>query len=471
MAADLPFFLQILLHILARKTLSNEYKDYFLSASHDWVCNPYVIDIRYVVRKGTNDTRLLAASISLVPFPLPQDMSFKVETEEILAGQEQRSGTKKELLEILQSAAEGRVKADSHEFLLSSDTSYMYSADLVGDNRWFDQLNLRVTGASPQAQSNPSYLLTRVTDNGLRRGSPPFDGLADLMAWLGLENPEIRHSQPTIDLRVFPPIDITSDVSLSNNCLRLTMYSHTKFDRSTFSLATRTLPADGVKSRTHVTSQITWNTIDVNKLEGKVEVQFENSDNVQIMLMIGESTVRRQWIMDPARAENNRLVAMQLFDKNLRMVREAFESSDSIRFEMAVGAVLFLMGFSSAVQLEKDAPDLVVSTPSGRIVLVECATKIADFHTKLGKLVGRKANLTAAMQGSKVPPRVEGLLVCAAPRDQIHADMKELRNHHIPIVTKEDLYAALDRLRFHVDPDAVLDEAIANLDRPDWLRV
>jgi hypothetical protein len=452
--------------------LNEEYRDHFLPAAHDWICDPYTAVIGYVARRRDNANHLLAASLNLHPYALPQDSSFKVETEDILAGILQLTGSKKDLLEIVHKAAVGSVEAHGHQFLLPCDGSYSYFSEFVSGERWYDTLNLRVAGSFPKTHSNPSYLMQCVTDNALRCTTPPFDGLAGLFTWLGLNNPEGTGHQPTIDLRVIPPIDFDAnpEVGLRNSCLRLALSAHPKFDLGKFSLAVMPFPGIGVKNRAHLASHVKWSAPEANKRDGELEVPLENADNVEVMLMIEQTTVRRQWKLDPTKADNYRLMAMQHFDPNLTKVKEALESRDGRQFEKGVGALLFLMGFSSALQPETNAPDIIVSTLGGRIVLVECTTRIADFHEKLGKLVDRKAALTKVMQDRIIPPRVVGMLVCGLPKDQIAADVEELREYQVPMLTKEALDGALERVRFHVDPDAVIDEALANLNRPDWLK-
>jgi len=185
------------------------------------------------------------------------------------------------------------------------------------------------------------------------------------------------------------------------------------------------------------------------------------------MLMVGETVVRRQWVLDSAKSQNLRMLAMQHFDADIRKVRQAlFDSTDSAKFESAVAAILYLLGFNPAVQLESDAPDLVVTTPGRKLALVECTTRIADFHAKLGKLVDRRSSLGKSLAGSGHPSEVHALLVCRLPRDQLAAQASEVQAHNIILVTREDLELAMYRVRYLNDPDAMLDTAAAHLDGP-----
>lgn len=197
-----------------------------------------------------------------------------------------------------------------------------------------------------------------------------------------------------------------------------------------------------------------------------MQIALAQADDVLVMLQIEESNVRRQWFIDPARARNNRLLAVQHFDKELRMLKHAvLESADPTKFEHGVAGLLFLLGFTPSVQLETDAPDLVVTTPGGKLVIVECTTRIADFASKIGKLVDRRGSLSKYLSANGHPATLVAVLVCRLPRDQIAALADEPRAHNVILLAGEDIQGGLDRVRSPTDPDAMLETAIARLDR------
>ena len=113
--------------------------------------------------------------------------------------------------------------------------------------------------------------------------------------------------------------------------------------------------------------------------------------------------------------------------------------------------------------LETDAPDLIVTTPSGRLAIVECTTRIADFASKVGKLVHRRGSLSKSLGSSVQRLTVSAILVCQLPRNQIAAQTSALGLHQVILLTGEDLAEAFNRLRFTTDPDRMLDDAIARI--------
>ena len=444
-------------------------KDLFFRAANDWVCDSYSVDIRYIARKDGEEIYLNAAYIGLAPLPPAENMGFNIEANGLYAGQIQLTGNKVDLLGILDSAIQGRIEAYGHLFTLKSEHQHSYYSDMNFRDRWFYDLHLQVVGSRDASSSQINF---NSIDSALRQCSPPFDGLSDLSAWLGLKDTLLSHESPSINIRVLPPVDlILPKCHLDKDKLQIILNAHPAFNLERLGLAVRAVPGNGVSGRKQVTSEIKWKKASKGLREGVAKIPLRNADSALAMLMIGDTTVRRNWFLDPVKGDNNRLIAVQHFDKDLRMIKSAiFEATDSARFELGVAALLFLMGFSAAVQIETDSPDIVVTTPSGRLVLVECTIRVADFNSKLGKLVDRKGALTRVLQESKNPFRVDAILVCALPKDQVVIPPDTLQAHQVILVTKDELMAAVDRLRFHIDPDKTIDELIAQIARGNVLR-
>lgn len=438
-------------------------KQGFLDAAEAWICDGYSTDIRFIARIEDDGQHLWDASVALYPLQPKQDISFQINCSNIIIGHIQKfHSTKKSLIELLTKAASGVLPVFDKELFLPGKQPFSCYSEMNHRDRWFSELHLQVSGQQTPLLSQTALISI---DNALRSAEPPFDGLNDAVSWLGLRAPDMGSNYPTINIRVGPPIDLIFDqCELSSDELELTLHAHPKFDLSTIGLALRTVPGDGLNTRMQVASKIKWGRVRNKRREGKARIHLQNADSVLVMLMIGHSTVRRQWLLDPTRARNNRLLAIQSFDKDLRMVRQAvLGSSDSSKFEKGVAALLFLLGFSPALQLETDAPDLIVTTPSGRLVIVECTTRIADFASKIGKLVDRRGALSKSLSASGHPAKVYSVLVCRLPRDQISAHAEDAHTHKTILVAGEELEKSFERVRFPSDPDRLLDDALNKL--------
>lgn len=434
-------------------------KSEFLSAAEAWVCDGYSCDIRFISSAESSAHSIWEAAIYLNPIPPAQDLTTIIECEGVVVGNLQLiSKKKRELFEIIERALDGRINVRGRTLRLPMDGSLYLFSERSHRDRWFYDLHMFVGGA---VRPNPSQLELSAIDSSLRAASPPFDGLSDISNWLGFSNLIEGSRSSGINIRVGPPVDLIIDeCSLHEERLRIVIHAHPRFDTSHIGLAVKAVPERGLSSRRQIADQIVWGKPKGGRRAGIAEVEFKGSDSAVVMLLIGSATVRRQWFVDASKARNHRLLAVQNFDKDLKMIRQAvLENADPTKFENGVAALLFLLGFSPSVQIETDSPDLVVATPAGRIALIECTTKIADFASKVGKLVDRRGALAKTLQASNHPANVAAVLVCRLPRDQIAAQAADLRAHRVILLTREDLEAGFDRLRIPNDPDRMLADA------------
>jgi len=434
----------------------------FIEAAESWVCDGYALDIRYLADTRSEPALIWHASVHLNPLPPDRDNRLRIDSTGICIGQIQLHPERKvSLLQVLRDAAAGSLPLAKCRLHVTAEQPVDHYSEMGARDRWFAQLHLQVRGAR---RPPPSTLELAAIDNALRAANPPFDGLQDASTWLSLPAPGSSDS-PSITIMVGPPADlITDSCRLTNDELTLRIHAHPKFDVRQVSLAVRSVPGNGLAARLQIADAITWKRVRNGLREGIVKISVANADQALAVLLIGGAMVRRHWFIDPTKARNNRLLAAQHFDRDLRMIRSAvFESTDSARFETGIAALLFLLGFTPSVQLETDAPDLIVTTPAGRLALVECTTRVADFGIKLGKLVDRRGALVNALASSGHPAEIAAVLVCRLPKSQIAAKMEELRTHRVVLLTGDDLASFFDGLRFPSDPDRILGNALAAL--------
>lgn len=429
----------------------------FLDAAGRWLCDNYSLDVRYIAHRKEQRWAIWSASIGLSPLRTQQSHGLKVRSETFVLGQYQAVVTKASALRILREASLGTLKVHKQTLSLESTTDLGYYSEMQQRDRWFCDLHLQVQGTRVPLPSPTDAL--RI-DNHLRSSEVPFDGLEDAATWLGLSSPWSSAQPPSLTIRVLPPVDLMfDDCRLSENDLSLVLKAHRGFDTSKVGLAIRAVPGDGLRTRRQVGQALNW------KSEGELQAAtlsepVDKADNALAVLMIGDTVVRRQWFIDSARARNNRYFAMQHFDKDLRMLRKAVLEGNGRELEAGVAALLFMLGFAASPPAETDAPDLIVTTPLGRLVLVECTAKLSDVMAKLGKLVQRRGALSESLNKAGHVGDVTAVLVCRVPRAQIAVQIEDLRAANVLLVTGESLSSALETVRFPSDPDVLLDQAV-----------
>lgn len=438
-------------------------KNGFLGSAVDWVCDSYSLGIHYIASHDQAQINIIDASFFLYPLPPEPVDNFSIRAGNLVAGREVLTGLKKaELLARLDDAVNGIVKANGIRLALPNSSSLEYYSDIPNRDSGFSELHLRVMGTRQPFMPHSEL---RISEDALRQSTPPFDGMTDLCTWLQLNDARINGQAPSINLRIGPPVDILfSETTVNDNNLFLTLTAHPKFDTSNIKLAVREFPGKGIKTRIQTADKIKWGRAVKGQRLGILKLKLVNANSILAMLNLAGRTVRRRWFDDPEKAVNTRYVATQLFDKDLKQLKIALlDSTDSVKFEKGIASLLYLLGFSSAIQVETQAPDIIVSTPGGRLAIIECTTKISDFQNKLGKLVDRRNGLFSQLEATGHNIQVDAFLACSLPKGQIAVDDRQLTQHRVTLLTRENISNAFDLLRTPTSPDEMLARAAKKL--------
>jgi hypothetical protein len=439
------------------------FRDLFFESADEWICDSYSLEIRFLAIQVDGVNRLLDAALYAFRPPPVAVEGFTVTAEGLIAGQRLYvSLSKEEILQKFEAASNGLLDIDGVEFKLGANEHFDFYSELPHRDTWFSDLHLMISGS--QLRSSSIGEATNI-DQALRSATPPFDGIADLCTWLQLTDTRTNGRAAAINLRIGPPVDMLFDASkVSGNKLEITLVSHPKFDTSKAVLATREYPGNGIATRKQSSNKIVWAQAEGEKRLGTLKMSLTNADSVLAMLNVAGRTVRRQWFLDPEKALNTRYVATQLFDRDLKQLRlSVLDATDSVRFEQGIASLFFLMGFAAAIQIETQAPDILVMTPGGKLALIECTTKISDFQNKLGKLVERRNALRKSLEDTGHNIQADAFLVCGLPKAQIAVEQRQLTQHRVTLLCREDISEAFVRLRTPISPDEMLDQSNARL--------
>jgi len=430
------------------------YLELFKTASSQWICDPYSIEIRYVARKNGTTNNLIACTVNFWPIGSAPSDSLEVETTQIIAGRELITDCQlHELILIIENLEQGKLVFKDRCLSLEQKNSLSYYSEMITHDRWICDAHLRING-----DTLDPFHITEITkiSNELRSAPLPFDGVNDLLSYLGLNDALTSHRQSYVEMRIFPPVDIRIDESgLSNENFTLILHAHPKLDINNISLAVRMFPENSL-SRKQLASKIKWKKRKDGIQVGRLQTPAKKSFAILAILMAGSNTVRRQFYENPQRVPNRRLVAVAKFDENLKMLRRALNDTDSTSFEIAINSLAYLMGFSGSVINETDAPDILLSSPNENLVVVECTTRIKDFQNKLGKLVDRRNSLLSLLAETNDSRKVYSYLVCGLPKSQIAYDEIYLAKHKVVLLTKESIENLLSQLRFPRDLEQLL---------------
>lgn len=439
--------------------VSEGQRDQFLSAIDDWICDCSYLDIRYLARIADGGIHITVASVYAGVFPLAVKNEFELVTEDIVIGHVQDfCADKRKINEVINEAIKGRLLAGERELEVLGSGEINYYSESLSRDAWFWQKTLTVSG-------NRAFGLTYEDglkiDNQLRVSSPPFDGLNDAVQWLGLGEHGVERRASTIQIYVAPPIDINISASyLKEGELNVVLVAHKGLDKDKVCVAIRSVPTPSLDCRALVSHRIDWNAEKDGICKGDLNVNVGDAEAVIVILSVGGSVIRRHWFRDNRKSKNNRYLIVSTFDRDLSQIRRNVEKPQNPdKFEIAIASLLFMYGFNPCVQVETESPDILVMTPRGRVVIIECTMKISDFYTKLGKLVQRRGLLSQTMMDRGHDFSPAAVLICAQPKDSIAVSDDQLRSHNVILLAQEDISAALERVVGDSDPDQLIDEA------------
>ncbi|WP_036140887.1 hypothetical protein [Luteibacter sp. 9135] len=444
--------------------------DKFNEATHEllaslkvWASDPYAADFRYIGHLNTSgDMELLTGELVLYPLPVDGISSFQVEAEGLIAGQYiQNDLTPEAIINIVDSAVRGDIAVGNLTLSLRKHALLSAKRDRT-NQEWAIRPTVMISGNQPT--SLPEATALSAIDQALRMGDIPFDGLDELVRWLAVLDPREHRSKGSLRVVLNAPCNIAfAESGFKDEVFTITIDAHPGTRTDMVGVAVVGHPGPTQASRHQVGSNIEWDLIQEGRLRrGKATVKLPLAERALVVLSVGNACVQRQWFPHPAKSQNERLLAMRTFDRDLKQVRfNLLEGTQPEKFELAVAALAFLRGFAPSVQLETDSPDIVLTTPGGQMVLIECTLQSKDVHNKVGKLVDRRHALEAALSTSRSARPILAVLVTRQHRQQVAMTTDEFRDRKIALVTRDQLEEYIHFAGNSTDPDTTVSKALA----------
>jgi hypothetical protein len=313
----------------------------FKTAFSQWLLTPYSVEIRYIARKIDDaNYKILSAYVAFFPIATPSPIKFTVATSKIIAGFAQLSNlTLDEINKLTNGIDLGKLSIDNLNLSLESKSGLSFYSEMISNDRWYCDAHLMILG---DALEGFSAVEIAEINNELRLNELPFDGINDLLNYLRLSDCITTYKQPQIEVRISPPVDLISeDCKLSDNKLQLTLHAHPALEIEELSLAIRVFPED-LSKRLQVAKNIKWST-EHNRQVGNIEIDIQNAFASEVILMLGNNIIRRQFFDDIAKVPNRRLTTLSFFDNELERLKNGLFGQDSVAFEKAVNSLTYLL--------------------------------------------------------------------------------------------------------------------------------
>ena len=306
----------------------------------------------------------------------------------------------------------------------------------------------------------------------LKAANPPYDSLSELCLEYGM-------GALTESVSLFEAI-ATDVVAMDFNCrvvgeaIDLAVFAAVGLKEHDVSIGYRVYDRGKVIRREAVSgNQLTWS--DAGKARrGSILIDVPPAAVLHCYASYRGVTYQHRWFNDPTIAQNPRRATYERFDPDLETLRAMCVPKD-LKFardlEAAVGSLLWMLGFS-VIQLGstkrlQDGPDLIATTPTEHYLVVECTTGQVKGESKLERLVARAAAVRERLeQSNNRHLKVLPIMVTSMTRAEVAAGVLAAREHGVVVLSREDLFAALDRTLVLPQPDVLYAEGERSLATP-----
>jgi hypothetical protein len=318
--------------------------------------------------------------------------------------------------------------------------------------------------------SLPHYRFSPEVNWELKANDPPYDSLGELLNEFLLGGYDGDQSCLEVSIPNIAEVDLSSQVS--GSVARPGVMLPPGLDKTPLSLGILVNHQGAVVKRIVLRGdQLTWSQSESSLIPkhqlGIGNVEIPTGAALKCIAVYNGIAQHEAWIGDPGAFPNWKRTAYELADPGCAILRDLlFEEKKPRRkeggdFEEGVASLLWMLGFG-VLHLRSprmlDNPDLLLTTPHGRLVLVECTVGVIDKDYKLAKLHARarslRSQLEKAGQGhiDLVP-----VLVTSLPTASV-VDIDKAARFGIGVLTQEGLKSAFDRSIVPQDPDALVTE-------------
>jgi hypothetical protein len=316
-------------------------------------------------------------------------------------------------------------------------------------------------GLAPQGQRREEF------DWELRSALIPYDGLQDLAGALGLNAAQLDRAFFVVSAIHAAELDLSSTVA--GTVARPGCFVAHGLDPEDVMLKYRVVQQNKTIERATIAGiDMKWESRE-KAAYGVAEIAIPAGAVVQCFVGVNGHTHDHGWIVDPATFPNPMRTIFETYDQSLSTLSSTLFDKDrkgggnTRDVEAAVGWLLWLLGFSTAhlgaTKNLQDGPDLLATTPSKNVVVIECTTGMLKSD-KLARLAERRTTLRKRLDGSgHTFARIVTAIVTTLTRDEVEADLDQAERMSILVVTREDLEQGLARTLTTQDPEKSFREA------------
>jgi hypothetical protein len=316
-----------------------------------------------------------------------------------------------------------------------------------------------------------SLVSSDLIDWELRSAERPYDSLQELLAEyrLGFISTAI-----TFEAIIPNVVEVDLSCRVEGNKASIGAFLPKGLPRENVSLGYRVI--DGKKNvvtRSRVSSEsMDWEVVGDRQI-CRVKLDVPPASFVHCMASYAGIAQNFGYIVDPQNFPNDRRAVFEQFDQELVVLRELLfrpiaKGMQARDFEAAVSWLAWMLGFNTAlfgiIPKLQEAPDIVLTTPSGHYLIVECTIGMLRAENKLATVIRRAVDLRdrLAANGSS-HLNVSPVIVTALTLDNVKAELEQAERHGVVVITREWLENGLERTIGPPDAEQIYKDAMQNV--------
>lgn len=346
-----------------------------------------------------------------------------------------------------------------------------YSANTRAYSDAWPNSQARTTALDIHGQRLEKFRMKGALDLELMAAQEPFSSFAELLSEFGLADPSEEGGY--LEIVAFAPCGFDPVQSLiSNGQAKINLKASPKLSEELFSIGVQILHAGSTKRLSIQGSSASWRLEDGIRV-GTFELSVPPASVLKLFSRYDGHIQTYYWLADPETSPNPRRMIHEIFDPDLGKSKAMFgkdlnNSRDSREFELALSWLFWMLGFSplywGAAQKTSDAPDLVVISKNGSVLVIEATTGVLQAGGKLTKLVSRTQKVRVALERAHSNVVVLPVLCTTSSDEEISTDIAHAQNHGVAVVSARYLQGMLESSYFIPDSDKIVGEFLKALE-------
>jgi hypothetical protein len=311
---------------------------------------------------------------------------------------------------------------------------------------------------------------TQSLDWELRGATPPYDGIFELLNEYRLfQLAEIG----TIEVVAYSVCAVDHRSAVDGEQAHFAFQLAPSLSPEGFSAGFRIIDQGKTVARSRIAgTEFTWQDEGFHQF-GTKDLAVPRAAVVHAVATYNGAAQHHFFFGDPNTFQNPRRAALEALDISKAFLGEIVEKAgaranraEKNNFEAIVPWIFWAHGFGithiGAVPQLQEAPDAVMTTPSGHFVVMECTVGMLKGDQKLQKLHERALAVRRGLDASKQQHlRVLPIIVTAKTLDEVRPDIPEAEKLGIFVVARAQLDQLIERTLFLPTPDMMFERAEA----------